>query len=430
MWDLGRVGYVSEEYLVPGVADVAEPISVVDGLQRDSARGNPNGLVARPLDFLPQVLNSAVPFVTRLIVYRPSDPKLFSGRVLMEPLHIGGGGHPVVFRTLHPFGIANGDIFVGVQHPNNFEEVRSKDRARYGALSAADATQLWGMIAAAARVVRQGQLAGLRDYVVKHQYLLGRSFSGMATAAFANFHHGREKLESGHNLFDGYLPLSCGYLIRGLDVPVIRLNTQGDYRMFGLDTRLPDNDQPGHQTRLYEIAGACHYYKYAPPAGVPPVPGRGAADGEGAGPPGTPEWLASFGRGSRPNDLPVRLLASAALANLCRWAENGELPPRAPMFETTSDGKLVLDAYGNVRGGVRTPYVDVPVAAYGAGEGEFWLHGYARPFESVELRTLYETRDAYLAKFDDSLRRAVAERWVLPEDGPMMLADAAAVSFD
>lgn len=430
VWDLSRVGYVSEEYLLPGVADVAEPIAVVDGLARQPSEGNPNGLVARPLDFDPKVLQAAVPFVTRVIVYRPRDPKTFSGRVLMEPLHIGGGGHPVVFRTIHPFAIANGDVFVGVQHPNNFEEVRGKDPARYSALQAADASQLWGMIATAGRAVRQGGLAGLAGYDVRRQFLTGRSFTGMATSAFANFHHASAKLDDGRNTFDGYLPLSCGYLIRGLDVPVIRLNTLGDYAMFGLHTRLPDSDEPGQQTRLYEVAGACHYYKYAPPAGEPPEPGRGAADGEGAGPPGTPEWLASFGPGSRANDLPVRLVASAALANLYRWIEDGVAPPHAPMFETTPDGKPVMDAQGNVLGGVRTPYVDVPVATYGAGEGQFWLHGYMRPFNGGELRALYGNRETYLARFRASLDRAVSGRWVLPGDAPLMLADAEAVSFD
>lgn len=430
IWDLTRVGYVSEEYLLPGFADVAEPISVVDGLTRTPAVGNPNGLVARPLDFKPKVLKPAAPFVTRVIVYRPRDPAQFSGRVLMEPLHIGGGGHPVVFRTLHPFGIANGDMFVGIQHPNNFEEVRGKDPARYGALHAEDASQLWGMIATAAQAVRQGRLAGLQGYDIRRQFLTGRSFTGMATAAFANYHHQSAKLDDGRNLFDGYLPLSCGYRIRGLDVPVIRLNTQGDYAMFGLETRLPDSDEPGRQTRLYEVAGAAHYYKYAPPAGEPPTPGQGAADGEGAGPPGTPEWLASFGPGSRPNDLPVRLVASAALANLYRWVEEGVAPPQAPMFETTLDGKLVLDAHGNVRGGVRTPYLDAPVAVYGAGEGQFWLHGYMRPFTATELRALYGSRAAYQAQFRDALDRAVRARWVLPADAPLMLADADAVRFD
>lgn len=430
VWDLSRVGYTSEEYLLAGVADVAEPIAVVDGLPRTSGEGGANGLTAPPLDFKPKVIEGAVPFVTRVIVYRPKDPKAFSGRVLMEPLHIGGGGHPVVFRTIHPFAIANGDIFVGVQHPNNFDEVRGRDPARYGALRASSPTQLWGMIAAAGRAVRQGGLAGLKGYDVKRQYLTGRSFTGMATSAFANYHHERAKLDDGRNIFDGYLPLSCGYLIRGLDVPVIRLNTLGDYAMFGLHTRLPDSDEPGRQTRLYEVAGACHYYKYAPPAGEPPAPGRGAADGEGAGPPGTPEWLASFGPGSRPNDLPVRLVASAALANLYRWVEDGVAPPHAPMFETRADGKPVMDAQGNVRGGVRTPYVDAPVATYGAGEGQFWLHGYARPFNTSELKALYGDRETYLAKFKASLERAVSDRWVLPDDAPLMLADAEAVSFD
>jgi len=421
VWDLASAGYVSEEYLLPGRADIAEPIAMGDGLAGQ--------FVARPLDFQPKILQRDAPYVTRVIVYRPRNPSRFSGNVLTECLHVGGGGHAVTFRTIHPFAMGNGDIFVGVQHPNNFEEVRAKNPARYGALHAADVTQVWGMIADAGRAVREGALAGLRGYRIERQFLSGRSFTGIMTGAFANFHHAGARLGNGANVFDGYIPMSSGYLMRPLDVPVMRINTQSEYAIFGLDARRPDSDKAGEKTRLYEVAGACHYFKFAPPIGTAPQPGRGAADGEGGVPVGAAEWLASFGPGTRQNDLPVRLLVSAAFANMYRWSRGGPAPPHAPKFETTPDGKLVLDAHGNVLGGLRMPHLIAPAAAYGAGQGKFLLFGYARPFSSAELHELYATKAAYLAKFRMALDRAVADRWLLAADGPSMLADASAVSF-
>jgi hypothetical protein len=252
----------------------------------------------------------------------------------------------------------------------------------------------------------------------------------MVTAAFANFHHQTAKLDNDANVFDGYIPMSSGYLMRELDVPVIRIHSTSDFSWFGLDGRTPDSDELGRQSRLYEVAGACHYFKYAPPTGEAPSPGRGAADGEGGVPVGAPDWLASFGPGTRQNDLPVRLLVSAAFANMYSWTRGGPPPPRAPRYETTADGKLVRDAQGNVRGGVRLPYLEAPSTVYGSGEGDFAFFGYARPFGGAQLQQLYGTHEAYLAKFRAALDRSVAERWLLADDAAQVLADAEAVEFD
>jgi hypothetical protein len=61
---------------------------------------------------------------------------------------------------------------------------------------------------------------------------------------------------------------------------------------------------------------------------------------------------------------------SVALDHLLQWVDKGTAPPRADRIlldrNTTGDGSLMaLDEIGNPRGGVRTPYVDVPVVKYG-----------------------------------------------------------------
>jgi hypothetical protein len=54
----------------------------------------------------------------------------------------------------------------------------------------------------------------------------------------------------------------------------------------------------------------------------------------------------------------------AALARLCDWVRTGRPPPSAVPIETTDaePPRLLLDANGLARGGVRTPWVVVPVA--------------------------------------------------------------------
>src|SRR4029078_10114848 len=58
-------------------------------------------------------------------------------------------------------------------------------------------------------------------------------------------------------------------------------------------------------------------------------------------------------------------VAQAAIAHLDRWARGGAPPPFSPRLETDPDDpmRLVTDDAGIARGGIRTGWVDVPVAA-------------------------------------------------------------------
>ena len=58
-------------------------------------------------------------------------------------------------------------------------------------------------------------------------------------------------------------------------------------------------------------------------------------------------------------------VAQAAIAHLDRWARGGPPPPRSPWLETDPGDpmRLLTDDAGIARGGIRTGWVDVPVAA-------------------------------------------------------------------
>ena len=56
---------------------------------------------------------------------------------------------------------------------------------------------------------------------------------------------------------------------------------------------------------------------------------------------------------------------SVALNHLWQWLDKGTVPPHADRiymdYNTDGDGSLMaLDEFGNVKGGIRTTYVDVP----------------------------------------------------------------------
>ncbi|MBS0360938.1 MAG: hypothetical protein JSR98_06130, partial [Proteobacteria bacterium] len=120
-------------------------------------------------------------------------------------------------------------------------------------------------------------------------------------------------------------------------------------------------------------------------------------------------------------------VAQAAMAALDRWVRTGKAPPKAPRLELVppeKEGeapKLALDAAGNARGGIRSPWVDAPTAklsGFGNSGGPFGgLVGTTAPFDAGELAKLYPGGKAeYLKKYDASLAAAIKGGFILPAD--------------
>src|SRR5690606_6387638 len=110
---------------------------------------------------------------------------------------------------------------------------------------------------------------------------------------------------------------------------------------------------------------------------------------------------------------------------------------------------MALDEHGNPLGGVRNPYVDVPVAKYapfntareplienaaewiianGGIEGArimCRLSAYQEPFSREKLRELYGDKHAYLRRVEERLDELEREGWSLPLYRELILRDAA-----
>jgi hypothetical protein len=102
-------------------------------------------------------------------------------------------------------------------------------------------------------------------------------------------------------------------------------------------------------------------------------------------------------------------------------------------LESTDGGaSLVLGPNGIAVGGIRTPWVDVPVATLsglqeGGGEGMTFLFGTTKPFSSADLAELYPGGVAfYLSRFGESLDAAVERGFLLEADTAEIRALAAA----
>jgi hypothetical protein len=87
------------------------------------------------------------------------------------------------------------------------------------------------------------------------------------------------------------------------------------------------------------------------------------------------------------------------------------------------------DADGIAQGGIRTPPVDVPVAALSGAPGPnpstiCLLLGSATPFSAERLATLYPSGSAYLRRYAAAADQAIKAGFVLPADRKALLAFA------
>jgi hypothetical protein len=91
----------------------------------------------------------------------------------------------------------------------------------------------------------------------------------------------------------------------------------------------------------------------------------------------------------------------------------------------------ILDANGLVRGGIRTPWVDVPVArTSGTGSVESIMaaiFGSGELFDDATLHRLYPGgRTDYLERFTVALDNAIRSGFILPADRDEIIEIAAA----
>lgn len=141
---------------------------------------------------------------------------------------------------------------------------------------------------------------------------------------------------------------------------------------------------------------------------------------------GTPEWPFN-----QPCTPPIPLMATpilgtvydAALDALDQWVRKGVPAPRAARITIKESAgtppQVATDESGHAVGGVRTPYVEVPVASYktnNQGPGACAEMGSAMPFDSARLASLYGTREEYAARLDAAIAGLRKERWLTESD--------------
>ena len=168
--------------------------------------------------------------------------------------------------------------------------------------------------------------------------------------------------------------------------------------------------------RNYEIAGAAHATPDELNSAAAP------ADIERGGR-AVPPMACNEGPRSR---FPNGPAFNAVLRNLDVWVRTGTPPPRAEPILVV-DGQPVLDRFGNVIGGIRSPFVEAPMSTWvgnSTGPSFCRIAGHERPFDAAQRKDLYRTTEEYIRAVTASVSRLVVEGFLVKEDADALLADA------
>ncbi len=441
MWttgfDLASRGYVAEEYFLSGSAQsfrhMVEPAD--DG-----------EWVVEPIE--------SENYMTRFVVYRPADMTCFSGTVHIEWLNVSGGldaapgwlyAHRQFMRSgdawagvsAQKAGIDGGAVDVGLH-------LKAADPDRYSRLQhPGDAysfdifTQVIEAIRGRSGVLAQGKAGPL--------LAMGSSQSAMALVTYVN------AIDPHVTGIDGYLIHGRGAEAMPLDgrfipweygenrtgrhrirntprVPVLTLQSETDVVLLG-GGRARQADTGTF--RLWEVAGAAHFDTYGLHASLYDDGNR--SPGELAA------LVAAVGRTQAASGLAysrgwqMHYVLQSAIAHLADWAIL-EMPlPLAHWLESSDAdaSRLQVDDHGLVRGGVRSPWVDVPTAIHSGLRGNAGgapydlLFGKSVPFEPHVLEDLYPRgRTEYLDRYTTALEGAVSSGFILAADQEEIMAVA------
>ncbi|MEZ5246238.1 MAG: alpha/beta hydrolase domain-containing protein [Acidimicrobiales bacterium] len=449
-FDLSLVGYEQSEYFLTGTARSFAPVGEL----------TPDGR------WVVEAADEA-DYTTRIVVVRPSDPADFNGTVMMEWFNVSGGLDAAPnFTMSHVEQLREGYAYVGVSAQERGIEgggggvdvgfpihLKGAEPERYAPLQHPGDSFSYDIFSQAAQAVRNpgDSIDPLGGLPLQHVIAVGESQSAFRLTTYVN------AIDPVAQLFDGFLIHSRGggsadlsqgpqaesptpeqVLIRDdVRVPVLTFQTDSDLLLLGwVPDRQPDSDN----FVLWEVAGTAHGDVYSISLDVGPQDlGNDpaiAAVVEVASPiPGIMDC------GGPINSGPQHYVMNAAVHALARWAAGGEPPTSAPRAEVVevevdpdAEGRQathapVTDDYGNILGGVRTAWVDVPVARLTGepvgGSSFCGLFGSTTLFDDATLAELYPTKAAYLDAMTASIDQSVADGFLRPLDAELILQYAA-----
>jgi hypothetical protein len=444
-YDIADLGYIDDEYFVAGTACAYAPV------ERLGADGH---WTAAP--------SGSAEYTIRIVVLKPADAAQFNGTAVVEWLNVSGGiDAPAIWFMAHRELVRRGYTYVAVSAQQVGIEggaslgmdmsLKKQDPERYWRLNHPEDAYSYDIFSQVGRLVRDATgpdaLGMLKpEYVVA----VGESQSAMFLTSYVNAVDPLAQVYDGfliHSRFGPAAPLDGTSIFAQPDatapravkfrtdlrVPLLTVLTEtdvvGGVRPGAYLARQPDTER----LRTWEIPGTAHADNYTIQvsridSGFAPLEELVAA----YAPTDTlmgqqlPHFI---------NFAPQHhYVLQAAIAGLHDWIRGGAAPATVPGLELTDTDppRPVLDEHGLATGGVRTPWVDVPIArTSGIGTAESplsHLFGSGERFDTSTVARLYPGGAAdYLERFTASLDAAIQSGFLLPADREEILALAAAM---
>jgi hypothetical protein len=444
-YDLAALGYQETEFSVEGTATSY----VLEGERGQDGRW----------DVVP---GAEAPFRTRFVVRRPLESDRFSGTVVAEWHNVSAGIDAAPdWGFFHRHLAAQGHAWVGVSvqkvgiDGGGFaESIHLKLLApeRYGELEHPGDAWSFDIFTKVGALLRMpGDENPLGGFVPDNLIAAGESQSAAGLVTYINavdphaqlfdgfFVHGRPGVgvsidgEFASSPGDGFEGTRRAISARGerirpdVRAPVLVLQSETDVILLGGGlAEQPDTEY----IRIWEMAGAAHADTY--------TVGAGRHDDGTLSPERMAELLLpTTNLMIEHTDTPINAgpqqhyVSQAALGHLTRWVAGGQPPPLAPRLAVDERGTgFRLNENGLAVGGVRTPWVEVPIAVLSGlgqtGESFAMLFGRTEPFGEDVLTALYPGGEAeYLKRFESSLDSTIAAGFILEDDRDEILAVAA-----
>jgi Alpha/beta hydrolase domain len=385
--------------------------------------------------FISGTTSSGMAYKTRIVIRKPKDNARFNGLILAESMH--PSGNPWVFHFTQVYAMTTGVIGLEILTTTP-AGLAAANEARYKDLVVPNGATNDILAQAGALIKSDHKDNPLSGLAVRKMILAGSSASAAVVQNYLANAHMAQRLADMKPIYDGFMPTSANGQIPAIDVPTILVPTMRE-TFTGRGTTQPDNER----LRVYEFAGMAH------------IDSRVA----GAYYPDPCKYPISR--------YPLGAEMAIALDKLFAWVDKGIAPPHADRFyvDFNPDNKpkldrdkgvlLALDEFGNIKGGIRNTYVDVPVKSFHVpNEGAdprisqphpsiaarringqdpdaqlCGLSNFEAALSKDQLKKLYKNPKNYYNKVAQRYDELVKEGWALPVYREMVLAEAARVTF-
>lgn len=444
-FDVASVGYVADEFFISGTATSHAPVGEL---------GSDGRWSVTPLD--------TAEYTTRIVVLTPIDHDAFNGTVLVEWLNVSGGiDAPALWFMAHREIVREGYAYIAVSAQQVGVEggaslgmdmsLKTLDPARYAPLRHPGDAFAYDVFSQVGALVRQAADNGILGHLSPERVVaVGESQSAMFLTTYVNAIDPLAMAYDGflvHSRFAPAAPLDGSSIFGAsessdsqpvrfrpdLRVPLITVITETD--LFGGPllgyhlARQPD----GERFRTWEIPGTAHADNYT--IRVAPIDTGSAPMDQIVAAYAPTDTLMGQKLTHCINFAPQHhYVLQAALAGLHEWVRTGVPAPSPPRIELSDaeSAEPILDPNGLAVGGVRTPWVDVPIArTSGVGTEDTTLSGLfgsGELFDAATLRRLYPGGPPeYLERFTPALDAAIQSGFVVPADRREILELAAAM---